>query len=488
MRSLCSIMVIALLFATLSGCKPSTTKSSAVIKSSASADNSASSETSSNDSSGVISGSSLASGASSNKANQSSGSKASSSVGSSSRSTSKAKYNFVFGTFQPTQFQQGSDDLANIYAKQIADVEKSLNCTITIKPFEVSTMTDDIYKTVMSGSKVADVINVTLASARNLARKGALIDQKTVKNLNLSSGNFDKAGTDSVTFNGKVYASAVGALSTYSGVFFNKNLIKKYASQYDVDALYNNGTWTWENFEAIAKATTVKADSIWGMANGTQVIGFALTSNSGGTAIKVNNQIKMVMCDQTGIDALTWMKKLYSQGNYKYTPNWKDSETLFTSGKAALFPFFLYAGVNDIGPVVEFDYGFVPFPKGPAQGDYKSSLYDCSVFVIPKNISSNDLANTGSIYNALSAVTPKTVSTYIQKMKDAGMDATSVSAYNWLRQNTIPDFSSGIDGLSTYSPQVDNSVLQSVKQPASVIAGIKVSMQKACDDYYNGIK
>ena len=397
-------------------------------------------------------------------------------------------YTFTYATVYGSKYTQGAgmDDMAKAWNTETARVEKKLGCTIKLKTYgDASTLTDTISKAILAGDKVADVIEVPMYVARNLIKQGVVKDQKSLPGLNLSSANFDQAISKGMTFSNKIYGSNIGVSTSYTGVFFNIDMVKKYIPKYNIYELYKKGEWTWDKFEEIAIATT--KDGKYGFASNSNMVGQAFSSNCGGTAIRnENNEVKFVMGDQPGINALIWVKKLYKDLKvFKNTPNWTDAKNIFVNGNCAMFPFYIYTAVTEIGPAADFDYGFVPFPKGPAKSNYVSSFYDCSVYVVPKTIDKPE--QTGAIYNELSNFTGTANTLYEQKLKDSGLSNDGIEAFRFLKKNAVMDFS-GVPGMDTYAPKIDASVFQDSKEPQTEIEAIRDACQKMFNDFYTKIK
>lgn len=400
-------------------------------------------------------------------------------------------YKFKYATAYPHQYVEGSSTVAAYFTSVFRQIESKYGCKIELMNYyNPDNVTNEINTAINAGNKVADIIELPLASARNLARAGALADQKKAGGLKLNNGNFDKVITEGFTFNNKVYGTCFFN-SSYSGVFFNIDLIKKYAPNIDVYKLYKSGKWTWDAFRDLAIKTTVDTNNdnkkdIYGFSSNTNVIGLALSSSAGGTVIRKNGKIKVVMCDQPGINALNWLKQMYKDDKvYKYVTNWKDAETAFAEGEVAMFPFFIWAAPQDFGSVVEFDYGFVPFPKENESSSYKASIYSAPIYVMTRT--NKDLNKTGIIYNEISSISSKLKNDFINSLEDAGLNSDGIKAFNDLKTFSVLDFSIGVN-FGDYSAQVDSTVFQSAKQPASVISSIKTAMQKVCDDYYGQFK
>ena len=271
---------------------------------------------------------------------------------------------------------------------------------------------------------------------------------------------------------------------------YNKNLIKKYASKYDIAKLYETKKWNFDAFQAIAKLCTVDTDGngktdIYGFTSNTNVIGMALTANAGGTALMKNGKVEATMCNDEGVAALEWCKKMFKDDKtWKYQADIMNCVKSFSNGEAAMFVSYLQY-YPTIAASADFDLGFVLMPMGPAQSDYKNGVYDCGLFVVPKTKESR-LSDIGLWLNGIAGVSSTLINLKTQDLLRNGLDSTSVTIYKWVVNNMTPEFSSGAFSGSV-SSEVDGSVTSASKSPAKVMAAIKSQAQKECDDYYGDL-
>ncbi|MBR4867699.1 MAG: hypothetical protein IKU10_00960 [Clostridia bacterium] len=372
------------------------------------------------------------------------------------------------------------------------DAMQKKGITTQIASLDANAATDTIVKEVMAGNSGADIYEVSQVMCRNIAKKKASANLYDSTTLNKSL--FKCAATESVTFNGKAYGitwptKGVNPL----GVFYNKNMIAKYASEYDILDLYNKKQWSFDTFRAIAKACTVDTDGngktdIYGFTSNTNVIGMALTSNAGGQALKVNEKVEATMCSDAGIQALEWCKAMFkTDKSWLYKADINQCVWQFGNGNAAMFASYLvfypsiayYAGST-------FDIGFVLMPMGPAQNTYKTNIFDDSYYVVPKTKTAR-LDDIGHWLNEMAQGTgTELLNNKTNDLAYAGFDTATQAIYRWCVNNSSPDFSSGVFS-SSISSQVDSSVTSAARVPATVIDSIKESAQQECDDYYADI-
>ena len=356
----------------------------------------------------------------------------------------------------------------------------------TVAPLDVNSATDIIVKEVMAGKASADVFNVSLVMCRNIARKKAAANIYESKTLERSL--YDTAVTDSLTFGGKAFGVAFPAMSVNPmGVIYNKELIKKYAPDYDIIKLYNSKKWNFDSFQKLAKLCTVDTDGngktdIYGFTSNTNIIGMALTANAGGTALMKNGRVEATMCSDAGIAALEWCKAMFKNDkSWKYQGDIGACYTSFANGEAAMFVSYLHF-YKEIAKKADFKFGFVLMPMGPDQKQYNNGVYDGACFVVP-NTKKDRLADIGLWLNGVASVSGKLINAQLVEYARNGLDSTSQSIYKWLVHNMTPEFSSGPFSGDVASA-VDSSVTVASKSPAKIMNSIKIQAQKECDDYY----
>ena len=154
---------------------------------------------------------------------------------------------------------------------------------------------------------------------------------------------------------------------------------------------------------------------------------------------------------------------------------------LFANGEAAMFVSYL-AFYSRIASKADFSLGFVLMPIGPAQDDYINSVYDASLYVVPKT-NEKRLDDIGEWLNGITNVSGKLLNEQIVNLNKNGMDKTCQAIYKDLVNNMSAEFSTAAF-TANISSQVDSSVTAASKSPAKVMAAIKSAAQKEVDDFY----
>lgn len=141
--------------------------------------------------------------------------------------------------------------------------------------------------------------------------------------------------------------------------------------------MYENGTWTWDNFEKMLEMATFEDGDrkVTGLGYGdaTQLAQTVLFSNGAQIVIEdENGNKKFGLRDSKAYEAFDWLKgindkKLMYQSGYGQFNN---HEMLFFVGESYFFTHMTQTHIDGDTPVYQHDgYGFATFPSGPS-GEY----------------------------------------------------------------------------------------------------------------------
>ena len=385
-------------------------------------------------------------------------------------------YEFIFGTAYYTNYlnDEGVLDPTNPVIKAINKVEKDYNCKIKWYRFaDVGKAGEAVVLAVQSGDKICDIAQMQYSRCRVVAYSNASHDLASIKSLDLNSGNFEKAMTEAFTFNKKVYAINFGFNANVQGLFYNADILKQYAPQYDPMKMYKDGTWTEDNFYTVLRTiATNSGNKVTPMTGSTGIMALSVAANAGGTAYKDGNKVIFGIVTPNGVKALNYVKKLYNEKLWIYP-----SDSSFANGTAAFiegtaWKFKSYANISSLE--------FVPWPKGEL-GKYRVNTPDGQALCVPKTVKRKDYV--GVVLNALGESSKETIDLEIQKMEDMGWSAESLAVVKWMQDNHFIDQTTGPD-IEAYSEKIDNSVFQANMQPAAAMESIREAAQKTYDDYY----
>ena len=381
-------------------------------------------------------------------------------------------------------------DVTNPFVKQISAVENALNVKIELKQFaNPSTIAADSLAASQAGDVPFDISMAGILQSKTMAARGIIADLKSLGTVDTAASQYNKALSEMFTYHNKTYGVFFGWLQNTYVVYYNRELLSKYYKGTDPYTLYTQGKWDWQAFEAIAKACTVQGKNgntvCSGVACDMYLNGFAIASNTGGTVSRdARGNYTYGMIEQAGIDATTWVKSLYQNKYWSYENSWRTNLANFAIGQVAMLPNFTFI-LEQLAESCDFDYGIVPFPKGPEAKKHNITLYDSSIYMIHTNSPEKKLA--GSVLQMLSQAGPTMQNDFLSKAKGYGLDANSIKVLGELNGLVTPEFCIGVPtkvGSTTGGAMLESSITTASKSPATVAASIYSAMYAQLFDYY----
>ncbi|MBR3843976.1 MAG: hypothetical protein IKM39_00540 [Clostridia bacterium] len=354
-----------------------------------------------------------------------------------------------------------------------------------LQQLDAEKATDTIVRNVMPGRVGSDIYEVTLSMCRDIARQKAAANIFQSKTLDKSL--YGSGATQSATFSGKVYGVALpGQNTNVAGILYNKELIRKYAPDTDIQTLFNQKEWTFEAFQTLAKKCTVDSNSdgktdIYGFTSNTNIIGMAITANTGGMAIMKDDRVEATMCNHAGVAALEWCKEMFiGDKSWKYFGDIYDSVDAFANGKAAMFVSYLSLSPA-IADKANFPMGFVMMPMGFDQTQYINGVYDASMYMVPKT-NVKRLDDIGYWLNGIAGVSEDLFAEKRQELVTCGIDQAGCDMYQTLVLSMTPEFSTG--ALSASTADMINSLVTATSAPNKKLEAIRLAAQRELDEYY----
>ena len=250
---------------------------------------------------------------------------------------------------------------------------------------------------IMAGKPAAHIFFLQPNWAMMLLNRNLLANVSGVSSVDLTSSkpvNWNRAVMESMTFDGKAYAVAIGYGTSRhaTGVYFNKRLFREAGLNPDLPYdMQKNGSWTWNAYMDLCKKLTrdINNDGIidtYAMPQdlSTDILD-ALVASNGANYIGRDAIGKFTNATNSNefIQALQFAMRMRAEGIMKPRPegsNWDWYKAEFRDGKVAMMVAQEYMA-NEIQTMRD-DWGFVIFPKGPACRDYRYSC-DENVMVIP---------------------------------------------------------------------------------------------------------
>ena len=306
-------------------------------------------------------------------------------------------------------------------------VENRFNVELELVYFGTFSEVDDyVSKTVLSGTDEFDLYFGMVMSAGGLTLKKLFLNWYDIEHIDFSKPWWYASNSDELTYNGKApiaishfnYSAVSGAYCLY----FNKNL----AASYELGDLYGlalDGKWTFDKFHEMVKDIYIddgndKKDEndFYGM---TQNHGTALNSYlwafDNPIVAKDEEGVPQIAVKTDKIDSI--VNSLYdflynTDGVFYDVDNYNEKTiayNLFYSKRAIFMMGTVGSAVNEKLRNFEDDYGLLPLPKfDENQSEYKTMVGGHhSAIAVPKTC--KDTEFVGTIVEALSAESWKTV-------------------------------------------------------------------------------
>ena len=235
--------------------------------------------------------------------------------------------------------------------------------------------------------------------------------------IDISGEKWNKAASDFMTKDGKVYGVHVGKTEPRSCIFFNKRVLEDagidWNTIYDAQA---DGTWTWDMMEDLMKQVQRDVDNdgvndIFGMVGSGDELAIGLMFSNNAAFFDYNDAGKLEIAAnrQEALDALAKRKEwaeLYMAPQPEGS-NWDWFKDFWKQGTTAFYPGQTWQGFNDGAEMadMEDEWGAVMFPKGPNAETYLAMACD-NIYGIPNVYDEETSKKIQMIYDLYTNDTP----------------------------------------------------------------------------------
>lgn len=343
--------------------------------------------------------------------------------------------------------QEGSPEVLNDNVKKRNElVESRFNVVIEeARSSEEQPMITLIRNAVMSNSSDYDIVMPYIPDAATLALEDSFYLLNDMQYIDFDNPCWDKNATDSLSINNKNYF-ITGDISLLSlacthAIVFNKDIINTNAMENPYD-LVNNGEWTVDKLQEMARKVTADIDGTAGMSHKDRY-GFLINSNfvtsmyvgSGHkitgkdsddipyisiieeteSAVPIFNKLFELVNDETATGQIdNTSSSYYSSGIADGSSIW-DVATQSVANDLALFRAMSIIDIIDLG---EFDcnFGILPIPKyDTVQDKYYSLVSTVAASCIAIPVSASDAEMSSIVAQAMcEASTDTTKEAYVE--------------------------------------------------------------------------
>jgi len=301
---------------------------------------------------------------------------------------------------------------------RINDVEKKLNCKITLNPDAKAEL---FAVTAASGSFFGDAYMSHSDLIHNWAKAGLLTGITTLSDI-IDYKDADKWGQPNLLevgfYDGELYGVLPAAWPELSYTSFgyplvsNTDLITSLGNS-DPREYVEAGTWNWEQFENMLINCTVKEGEreVYGLMTHYPYFSQMIIASNGVTFAQIDGKgdIECGYYTAEGMRALEEVYKIY-QGELSYTvsksgdgdatmsmENFIDGVGVFTFTPAHC----IFGASGDISMKME-NYGILPTPYGPdSSADEITSLYHSMYYIISLPVVADHQEETATILNEI---------------------------------------------------------------------------------------
>lgn len=311
--------------------------------------------------------------------------------------------------------EAGASELSDAIIARNKAIEEKFNCKITYEYYDPTGFYNEMYPLIMSGEKVADIMDVTLFTYGKLSVGEYLYDMTKLPNVNFSNKHWLKIYDDTAVLpSGTRYGASAMFANPYThgfGIYYNKRLVSELGLE-DPYKLLAEDKWNWDTFGTLlGKAMKdVDSDAVFGNSDIYSITGgldggitaFYLANGEKMFNIADDGEVKYAMTGDNVIPTLTKMKSMFSKpGAYYYGGGDSSLCTdMFINGQVTF-----YINLTTRGQALremKDDFGLLPIPMGPDVKNYYSPIdHNTPIVCVPSSIDNPEA--TGTILEALAA-------------------------------------------------------------------------------------
>ncbi len=374
----------------------------------------------------------------------------------------------ILSPLLPTKLNKNATLFEELLFERIAQVEKQYNCKIRILNSPYPDM-ETIKTYILAGKKVADLLELYPSQMIAAKELGYIVPWDTCELINPKDARWAESYTKLGKYDGKQYG-----LQFYRPeevrycVVFNKNLVKKNGT--DPNAIYNmvnKGTWTFDEFQKICVANTKDTNGdgkmdTYGFTGIPNYISWGLISANGGSVLSTDSKGKVysTFTDKKVVTALNYYNNWVNKQKIMYTNNatvssspWDTVSAInpidyFLEGNCAFLLYESWVLNQQIKPRAKFDYGMLPYPKGPNATDYSCYANNARLMCLTSTNKSAD--KTAIIFNALARPVDDVLdySSDVQADYFQKNDKDSINVYKLLLEKGTYDKGMAVDSLA----------------------------------------
>ncbi len=279
---------------------------------------------------------------------------------------------------------EGQQMLANI-----AELEKQHNIKIVFEAVGYDDVRTVFTDSTLAGEPAADFFRMQRSwfVPGMIAQEMVLPISDYVDLAGAENAFGDESQINIGTYGDKSYGIA-GDVGGF-GLYFNRGLLADLGLENPHD-LFANGQWTWSKMLEMMRAATQDTNNdgtpdTWGItAKDEDLLGILVASNGSNLVDLAARQEKL--SDPKTIEALEFYKQLFDEKLARLNDAWSDYINFYGEGNTLFFPGHNWESGRVKEQLVDKDFGYVPFPRGPqatADHSYNSQV---NMWAMPSNV------------------------------------------------------------------------------------------------------
>lgn len=280
----------------------------------------------------------------------------------------------------------GEDNPDNIQRKKnLEALKKKHNFEVEYVVIAGAEYQKKVTASLLAGEPVGDIIAVSRSyTIPALASQDLLWP---VEEYTKNDKVFDPDVTNRImNYNGRGYGFG-GYPGGATGFFYNRTLMNNLGMK-PLQEYVDEDNWNWETFIQVVKEANKDTNNdgkldTWGLA-GAGVLDAALASNEG----SLTKEDKQNLDDPKTIEALNFISRLTTEKLARPSEggDWTEPSQFFRQGNTLLYYSGVYEASGLKNDMKDFDFGFIPFPKGPNGSVFNTPDTNPGAMVIPKAV------------------------------------------------------------------------------------------------------
>lgn len=402
-------------------------------------------------------------------------------------------YEFVIGSIWGNAWipTDKSDANTKALSAKYAQVEKELNCKLSFKSLNVTTLLASVAKAYQAGDKFCDAMEIAPAYFYALVNNNYFLPVSDSKVINVNDSKWEKSAKAFSTYNNKIYGlswqSIQFGVPARQVVFYNKTMWQNYGTGENLYDVVRKGNWTFDKMYEVLNTVVSKTNKkVTGMVaydlmSAAEMFGMA---NGGLWVTEKNGKYSWTGNSNAIANGVSFTNKLYKQG---LLVDRGDDDMIsvvarnFMNGKIFMLPSDYYYCTRFYSSGMKDDYGILPIPKGPDAKGYMGIYSDSRFFCL---MDTADRDKACKIFDVFANKTLNTEGWRKTALKKDLRDTDSADMIQICLDNPVIDILGQLSALKTNILQEPLTEAVTKGSVASKLASVEKQAQAYLNDQF----